>query len=234
MDWIETIINRYADNAADFLAGLKGAEAEKIKQFEQITGRTFPDQYVDYLLRCGSYDGGILGKLGAHTDIDNLLSAYEELDEFPEDFPSGDWVIIGSGHAGVDIIMNCRTGVIHDNFYDDGGDFFAESIAKLFEQQAFLKFCIMDSEDLLEFSLSAKQIEEELKITDQAGLLAYVSTKFECFASINDQLSDARKIISEGNGFSGYAELTAQNGVMFLVSGASGQEFISELKKDFG
>lgn len=234
MSWIEDLVKKYKVDADRLDLSMEGATKEEILRLQELAGKELPSDYLDYLASMGKCDGGILKHIPAHTDIVNLLSVYEEISEFPDDFPKGDWVLIGAGYNGVNLLLNVKTGIVNDHSYDDEGIYLADSFPVFVEQQVFLRFNVLIDLNFCEFSLSSKDVSEMLNIHSQNELLKFAEFKFRRYSSIIESISDSRKVLSKGKDFYGYAEITPQQGVVFCVAGRKAKVFISELGGLFG
>jgi len=227
MNWIDSLLGKYSQGNSELFSSLEGAKESDILKLESAMGNRLPEEYIEFLQRCGINDGGILDNLPAHTDIKNLLLTYEESEEFPDDFPKGDWVIVGAGHSGVDFILNCKSCVVHDGCYDNDGIYYAESFKEMVQQQAFLQYRIIRTGSYENCSSSTKDIVDSRGGFSQADLYRELQDKLSEFSDVSE-LSDKRKILSIGESSSWYVEVNA-DGVVIFVSGDKYKDNLNQL-----
>ncbi|MDG9670414.1 SMI1/KNR4 family protein [Hahella sp. CR1] len=215
-DWIDRLVSLYS-GVAPILT--EGASKEDIEKLEAIVSYPLPLEYIQYLLKCGRWNGGILEYIPFLTDITNILLTYEEFEEFPEDFPEGGWVIVGAGHAGIDLALNVSNGLVHYSSCGDIGQFYADSFKKLVCQKAYVKYEILSCAESVRISSSVKSVEECLKCYNKNETYKEISRMLREFGPPIDELCDQIRIVGEGENIKYFAEITEQGGLMLYFGG---------------
>ena len=237
MTWIEEIIKKYIhlDNK---LEKVQGASDEEIDNFEKMAGVCFPDSYKLFLQACGKNDGGLLDGIRAFTDIDNLVICYSELkDEIPDEFPEPDWFIIGVGYEGIDLIMNANSGVVHESSFGEVCEFYADSFVKLVNQEVFKKFTILQSNNTMIFSASAKSVFEKMWVSNRDQVYNILFSICSKYGVVIEELTDSIRIYGESENLFYACTIASDGGVIFMIGGDNYdviKEFSNEISKSVG
>ncbi|AZZ92165.1 SMI1/KNR4 family protein [Hahella sp. KA22] len=219
MSWAHEIKEKYRCIDENLDNSVLGASDKEINELQDTVGKKLPEDYVSFLEVFGINDGGLLSSIPAFTDVKNLILTYEEIDEFPEDFPEGDWMIVGAGHAGIDLAMNVSNGLVHYSSCGDIGQFYADSFKKLVCQKAYVKYEILSCAESVHISSSVKSVEECLKCYNKNETYKEISRMLREFGPPIDELCDQIRIVGEGENIKYFAEITEQGGLMLYFGG---------------
>lgn len=234
MSWVDDLLKIYSGIYRNLIDVVEGASEEEILQLERMIGLPFPEDYRFFLAKFGKNDGGLLDKIPMFTDISSLTLCYEELlVEDPEDMPEKGWAIVGVGHAGVDLVINLESGVIHDSSYGDVGEFFSEGIPNLVFQEAFREYRIRSGSGYVKYSGSATSLVKSLGIVTISEINEVILSICDQYGVHDNGLSDQLRCYASGNGIF-LASYTYWNGALWFMVWSEDLALAEKLSKKIG
>jgi hypothetical protein len=141
---IDKLIDYISQFEPTFSSKIRGATETEIKTLEELTQRSLPKSYVNYLKRMGHDDGGLyLAQPGGSSDLATIIQNYQDMIAEDElSLPDDCILLCDYLYPNEQLVLRDNDGAEPTVWWIDSYEiykyFYAESLEKLLWRQAFL------------------------------------------------------------------------------------------------